>query len=210
VQNEKLFGLTFENIPLINLRMDFNQTYAFVFNNDFHKIFDFPVRPIDLPPFLWRGLPDDLMTVMLQRAILGVEAYLPGALTLTSTILGKASNELFAKFRNPFSFGARSAVVNIYHRMPAAVHPALSLQHLDGDLFDKTKAFYKDIRNPLFHGDQISRSEIHSLRATFDHLARVYEWIDFWCNPEKLIPGGRTLADVRSRYAPLTHEAGAS
>ncbi|HWQ94078.1 MAG TPA: hypothetical protein VN418_01045 [Gammaproteobacteria bacterium] len=202
MQRDQLFGLTFENIPLINLRRDFNQTYSFVFHPDFARVFESPIRPVELPLMVWKGMPDDLVTVLLQRAVLGVESYLPGALFHTAGHLGKVSSELFAKLRNPFSFGSKSAVVNIYHRMPAELHWELSLLHFDAELFEKTKLFYQHIRNPLFHGKQLSRPEVQSVRAAMDHLARLYEWIDHWFNPEHLIPGGTSLAGIRSKDPP--------
>jgi hypothetical protein len=151
-------------------------------------------------------MPDDLVTVLLQRAVLGVEAYLPGALFCTAGKLDKVSGELFAKLRNPFSFGAKSAVINIYHRMPAELHRELSLQHFDNELFEKTKLFYQHIRNPLFHGKQLSRPQVQSIRAAMDHLARIYEWIDYWFNPEDLIFGDASLAGIRSKHPPLQND----
>lgn len=210
MQRDQLFGLTFDNIPLINLRWDFNQTYSFVFHPDFAQIFESPIRPVELPLMLWRGMPDDLVTVLLQRAVLGVEAYLPGALFHTAGKLGKVSGELFAKLRNPFAFGSKSAVVNIYHRMPAELHCELSLLHLDEELFEKTKLFYQHIRNPLFHGKRLSNPEAQSVRAAMDHLARIYEWIDYWLNPEDLVSGGTSFANIRSKYPPLKNNLSAS
>ena len=107
------------------------------------------------------------MTLSLQRAILGIEAYLPGALIDTSSILGTLSKELYAKLRKPFSFGSKSAVANIYHHSPSAVHPELSLRHLDQKLYDRNVAFYGMVRNPIFHGEQMHDPEI------FEHTGGV-------------------------------------
>ena len=132
--------------------------------------------------FVWFGIPDDLMTLLLQRAILGVESYLPAALMYASAQLGVASKEVFAKLHDPFGLGGRTLVSNLYHRMPAVVHAELSLQYLDQELYDKNLIFYKSIRNPLFHGKQLHDTNIDALRNAFDHIARIYEWIDYWHN----------------------------
>jgi hypothetical protein len=195
------FLLKFENIPLINLRMEFNRTYAFIHSQEADTCLKPPIEPVRAPMFIWGGMPDDLMTLLLQRAILGVEAYLPGALIHTSAILGNLSSTLSAKLKNPFAFGARSAVANIYHHAPASVHPELSLRHLDEDLYQRTVQFYRLVRNPIFHGKQIHDADISHVRNAFDHVARIYEWIDYWYNPEKLVKGGAAFAGVRARHS---------
>jgi hypothetical protein len=195
------FALKIENIPLINLRMEFNRTYAFIHSQDAENCLKPPIQPVRAPMFIWGGMPDDLMTLLLQRAILGVEAYLPGALIHTSAILGNLSSTLSAKLQNPFVFGARSAVLNIYHRAPTAVHPELSLRHLDQDLYERNVQFYRLVRNPIFHGKQIHNADVLHVRGAFNHIAQLYEWIDYWYNPEKLIKGGAAFAGVRTRHS---------
>jgi hypothetical protein len=200
VRADDLFGLKLSNIPTINLRMEFNRTYGYVFSDAAGTALKPPIQAVEAPMFVWLGMPDDLMTLLLQRAILGVEAYLPAALKYTSAQLGVASKELFAKLDDPFSLGGRTVASNIYHRMPAAVHAELSLQYLDQELFDKTLRFYKSVRNPLFHGQQLHDTDIEALRRAFDHIARIYEWIDYWHNPEHHIKGGSEFAGIRNRY----------
>ncbi|MGH9401649.1 MAG: hypothetical protein ACRD2P_06045 [Terriglobia bacterium] len=195
------FGLKFSNIPLINLRMEFNDTYAFLSTSDAEECLKPPVKPIRARLFIWGGMPDDFMTLVLQRAVLGIEAYLPGALMHTSSVLGNLSKELVAKLKNPFSFGSKSAVANIYDRMPAAVHPELSLLYLDQDLYGRNVLFYREVRNPLFHGQQLTQPTISSMREAFLHLAHLYAWIDYWFDPEKLIKGGGIFAGVHLRNA---------
>jgi hypothetical protein len=194
------FGLKFGNIPLINLRMEFNQTYEFLHSSEAEQCLKGAIRPIHTKLFIWGGMPNDFMTLILQRAILGVEAYLPAALVQSAASLGNLSKELSEKLNKPFSFGSRSAVENIYHRMPAAVHCELSLRHLDQPLYAATLAFYRDVRNPLFHGQQLRDSEIDKIRNAFLHIAHLYRWIDYWFNPEKLIKGGSAFAGIHERY----------
>ncbi len=179
--------------------MEFSGTYAYVFSDAAAAALKPPIKAVEAPMFVWYGMPDDMMTLLLQRAILGVEAYLPAALMYVSSQLGIASKELFAKFHDPFSLGGRTVAANIYHRMPAAVHPELSLQYLDQELFDRNLQFYKSVRNPLFHGKQLNDTKIDDLRLAFDHIARIYEWIDSWHDPELHIKGGSSFAGVRNR-----------
>jgi hypothetical protein len=140
------------------------------------------------------------MSLVLQRAILGVEAYLPAALIQAAAAIGNLSKDLAGKLNKPFSFGSRSTVENIYHLMPSAVHHELSLRHLDQSLYDATIAFYRDVRNPLFHGQQLRDPEIDKIRGAFLHIAHLYQWIDYWFNPEKLVKGGSVFANILERY----------
>lgn len=180
------FGLAFGNIPLINLRDEFKATHDFVKSPEAESCLKPPVRPIQTSLFIWGGMPEDFMTLTLQRSILGVEAYLPGALFFVSGTLGVASNELMAKIRNPSSFGSKLMAANIYHRMPMSVHEELSLKHLDQKLYERTVSFYREIRNPIFHGKQLTNPGIEGLRAAFAHIAHLYEWIDYWHDPRKV------------------------
>lgn len=181
------FGLTFSNIPLINLREEFKATHEFVNSSDAEEY----LKPgkqssqIEIPLLTWVMAPEDFVTVMLQRSILGVEAYLPGALVWKSAALGKVSAELSAKLHKPTVFGSKLYAENVYHRMPAAVQEKLSLKHHDEALYVQTLAFYKKIRNPLFHGKQLSNPRIEALQATFTHIAKLYGWIDSWFDPRE-------------------------
>ncbi len=202
MHRDELFGLRFANIPIMNLRFEFNQSYAFVFDQQAERSLQPPIEAVRAPLFVWCGMPDDLFTLLLQRAVLGVEAYLPAALKFAAAQLGKVSTELFKKLDDPFSLGGASLVANVYHRMPSAVHSELSLRHLDEELYERTRKFYKQIRNPLFHGRQLHDTEIGAVRKAFDHVAQLYEWIDYWHNPELQMKGFGQVAGVRKRHSP--------
>lgn len=184
------FGLTFGNIPLWNLREEFDEMRAFVHSPEASQA----LRPgphlkdgIHTTLMTWRGMTDDFMTLLLQRSILGVESYLPGALWYISNFIGVDTPELVAKLRVPSKFGAKSIVSNTYHRMPAAVHEELSLKHLDQALYEVNIAFYSEIRNPIFHGKQLNAPPISGVRAAFDHIQRLFDWIDYWHEPARAL-----------------------
>lgn len=196
------FNFQFSNIPTINLRIEFNKTYGFLHSEEAVEALRGPIKVVRTPMLIWGGMPDDLMTLLLQRAILGVEAYLPAALMETAAHAGKVSKELFDKLHNPFALGSKSVVANIYHRMPTELDPTLSLKHYDQSLYERTAVFYREVRNPLFHGQQLSHTSIESVRSTFHHLALLYAWLDKWYDPEHLWPGGSSFAGVHLKYPP--------
>ncbi|MEP1216689.1 MAG: hypothetical protein ABJM11_16665 [Marinobacter sp.] len=200
----EMYGLTFSNIPILNLRREFNRFFEFLHSSRGEEAFKPPIQPIESPYMVWLGMPDDFATLLLQRALLGIESYLPFALMITAGKLGTFTNEFSHKLRNPFSFGARNLAINLYDRAPAAVHPELSLAHLDQSLFQKTLELYKEVRNPIFHGKQISRVEIGSLREVYNHVARLYEWVDIWHDPGSVMEGAEHLKNIRKAVQPKT------
>jgi len=196
-----LFGLKLSNIPLLNLRMEFNQHYALIHDREFDSHFKGAIRPIKSPYFLWLAMPSDFLTLLLQRAILGIESYIAGAVYMGAGERGKLTPEVAKKLNNPFSLGARSAVDNVYDRLPRIASPEFSLKAMNKPLWESNRLFYTKIRNPLFHGKQIDKPNPEAVRLAFCHLAQLYEWVDAWYPPEGLIKGGASFSNVRSRYA---------
>ncbi len=182
--DSETFGLKLSNIPLINLRTEFKIYLNLFQEKEFKDKFRGPVEPIQTPYMTWYGMPEDLLTIILQRVILGVESYLPGAVYIELGMLGKLNKGILPYLRNPYKFGCRSVVENYYHKLPQLIHERCSLQKYRLDLWDKTKAFYKEVRNPLFHGKQIHGENIAGVKRAFLHLMLIYEWIDTWHNPD--------------------------
>ena len=47
------------------------------------------------------------------------------------------------------------------------------------------------LRTPI---KQICNSDLSKIQYAFLHVARIYEWIDHWFDPENLVPGGKALS----------------
>ncbi|HAG50694.1 MAG: hypothetical protein A2X87_01095 [Deltaproteobacteria bacterium GWC2_42_51] len=179
-QQSETFGLAFENIPIINLRNEFARYYAVLNDKNFLSQFEGPIKPIETPYMVWHGMPDDLITMIMQRVILGVEAYLPSAVFYELGMRGKLNKNNLPYLRNPFEFGGRSTVDNYYDKLPSLIDKSLSLKSFDNELWSQTKAFYKEVRNPIFHGKNISNRDIEGLKKVFIYLSQIYKWIDNW------------------------------
>lgn len=185
-KDDDIFGLKLINIRIGRTRIEFNYYYKFVSDKYAEEVVKPSFRePIRLPNMLWLGLPEDLFTLLIQRAILGIESYLRTSVMYQTAICGKLTPTLAEKLRNPFSFGGGGTVENFYHKLPAQIDSNLSLKIFNPDLYDRNILFYRNVRNPLFHGRQLSESNIPAIRATFNHLHKLYEWIDSW-HPENL------------------------
>ena len=68
------------NVPLINVRTEFEQ-YLRLFRNAGFKqaVFGCRLRPVRIPSLTWNGLPNQLLTLMVQRTIVGLECYVAAA-----------------------------------------------------------------------------------------------------------------------------------
>jgi len=185
-----MFGLQLSNVPLVNLRIEFFQSYKFLYSNVADEALTPPhSKPIEYYYFTWYGMPDDFFTLILQRVIMGLESYLPGALFfLSHDIRGRDDNYL-GKLKNPLLFGDRSIVKNLFHIAPGDIDPSFSLLAKNQGLYEETKKMYREIRNPLFHGKQLTNLKITNIRSFFNHIAQLYVWVDSIYDPEKIAKG---------------------
>jgi len=188
-QTSPTFGIKLNNIPLINLRSEFMSYYKLLSDPRFVEQFQKRPQPIRTPYFIWLDCPENLLTHFLQKAILGVESYLPGAVYYELGIIGSLKENI-EYVRNPFAIrGARGTANLYYNALPSLVDKAFSLKRCDEDLWAHIDAFYKEIRNPIFHGMQLEIVQINETLELFKLIAKIYVWIDSWHSPEKVLPG---------------------
>jgi len=173
------FNIVLNNIPHVNLRNEFARYYNVLNEKSFIDQFGGEIKPIKTPYMIWYGMPNDLITLILQKVILGLESYLPGAVFFELGKVGRLKENI-EKVRNPFCLKGRGTVENYYHLLPCLVREEISLKNTDISLFNKTKIFYKEIRNPIFHGCQIEDQNVLGLKKIFEYLAQIYGWIDSW------------------------------
>jgi hypothetical protein len=182
--------LTLTNIPTINLRAEFNFHHSLLHNKVFLNAARRPTAPIDIKYMIWYGMPDDLLTLFLIRATIGLESYLPYAVRTASQCAGQGFSKYDKFLENPFSLSGDTADA-YYNRLPGLVNENFSLKRMNGKLWKWTNAFYKEIRNPLLHGYMLEASEIDVLSIVFDNLCSIYGWIDQWSPPDRL---GKSVA----------------
>jgi hypothetical protein len=198
VKHSESFQVELDNIPLINLRNEFNSYYALFQKVKFQAQFVGEIKPIETPYMTWFGTPEAFLTLLLQKAILGIEAYLPGAVFVEMGLTGKLNQESVRPVKNPWLLGGRTVTENYYHRLPALLKDDASLKQCNNTLWDKNTKFYSEIRNPLFHGHQLSRSDLKGFLGLLEHVASLYDWIDGWHSPENIIKGGNVLSRTRT------------
>jgi hypothetical protein len=171
------------NIPLWNLLHEFFVWKSQIRAAEFQQQFAVGYRkPISTPLLIWGGDPSDLLTLILQRAILGLESYVSASVWFELGKAGRLTPELSTQARNPFSIPTRGRGTAwcYYKALPSLLDPKLSLQTVDAVLWNEVRDFYKNIRNKILHGSQIESHDPTVLHPPFDMIANVYKWVDTW------------------------------
>ena len=147
-----------------------------------------------LTVFCYGGPPDGLLTWFLQRTIIGVEAYLPPALSLAAVHYGRLNTAIIRARDNPYSLNLASTADTFYNGMPGLLHANYRLKRFDGSLWKQVREFYGSARNPLFHGHQLQADGLKyteildAVLKTYSMFVSIYKWIDWWC-PQRFIMG---------------------
>ena len=168
------------NIPLWNLLEEFFLFRTTVESEQFkNQLREAGIKPVQTPLFAWYGQANDLLSLILQRSILGVESYVSAAVWLEMG--GRLTAEMNEKIRNPFkiSRGAGTAM-SFYHYLPSLLSASLSLRKQQPNLWQEVDAFYRNIRNPLFHGEQLDTVNPAELTPLLVLIESIYDWIGTW------------------------------
>lgn len=177
----KLFGLAVVNLPIINIQEEFRIHKALLADDEFREKLHNMRHPVETPYLIWKGLPKDLLTYFLQRALLGVEACVSAAAEWEATARGVFTDELASKMEDPFRLRGRGTADVLYNRLPSLLDKEYSLERCDPPLWATTKQFYKEIRNPLFHGHQLYHPGAEQVSQALVLLDSIQAWIESWC-----------------------------
>jgi hypothetical protein len=188
------FGVHLSNVPIINLRGEFKAHYRLARDR---KLIPTPGTRIafQTPYLLWKAMPDSGATLVLVRTLLSVEAYVSFAAEFAGAEYGLLSSDFKRACRNPFELGRRGTANSYYNLLPALIDAKLAMRAAAPVTWVATKAFYKEIRNPLFHGHQLSDVTADRYATLFEQVANIYRWVDAWYDPEKVVKGaGKAFA----------------
>lgn len=141
---------------------------------------------------IWGGFGPSLLTFLLQRSILGLESYVTAAVLHTGSALGAINQRNVKLLDHPHNLGGTTADV-FFNRLPGLALEDLKLKTSDPELWKRVLKFYAQVRNPLFHGCQVTTSDPRELVPAFELIRDIYKWIDGWFPLEQLIKGGEIL-----------------
>lgn len=182
ITENPIFGLTVQNLPIVNIRQEFGTYLAALSDDTFVCGLNVVTNPVTLPLFTWRGLPKGALTIMLQRSILGVESCVSAAVVDRLTVKKRLTAEMAAAVNDVGSLpGRRKGMADaFYNKLPALVDSDLRLEIAEPELWPVVQRFYKEVRNPLFHGYQLATINSSGALKALQMLGEVYNWIDGW------------------------------
>jgi hypothetical protein len=189
------FGLIVRDSPLINVRIEFIRHLALLRNQEFQQRLSSGARTIQTPYALWGGRPEVLLTQLLRGAIHGVEGYVSAAVHIEAIKTARSSKDLVEATKNPWSLRGSNMADNVFNRLPALLNERFALKVAHKHVWKKINRFYADVRNPLFHGYELSSPDWKPVLEAYEFLWTLYQWIDEWHNVGDL-PGGHGLTEL--------------
>lgn len=192
------FDMQLSNTPLLNLRMEFNASLSMVRTPGFADAFCPPMRAVSTRWMTWYGMPGPFLSLLVQRATLGLESYVPAMVFMLAGQRGMLSKEILDAIRTPARLGGGTAEA-CFNKLPGLISDAFPLRIVNPALWERTRVFYREVRNPLFHGYEISgENGPRAVTNAIEHLALLYGWIDSWSDIEQVWPGASALAQNQS------------
>ncbi len=181
ITEKPLFGLTVSNVPIINIRQEFTFFQESLSDQRFILKLEQMREPIETPYFIWHDLPKNLLTYIVQRSILGVEACVNAAAVYQLTARRRFDLKIAEKLNDPGRHLRGYGMADtLYNKVPSQVSPKLQLSVRDYELWKQVQEFYRKIRNPLFHGYQLDCPPVSGVREAMHMLGCVYGWMDSW------------------------------
>jgi len=172
------FKVVVDNIPTINLRNEFVYHLHLMRQAEFRDAFR-KRGVIQTPFFTWHGSQEEALSLLVQRAIAGLEAWIAGAAWSELAATGRIATHI-KSVRNPASLPGKSMAEKYYCSLPALVYDDVALDRADPALWGRTQILYREIRNPLMHGYQIDVASVDGVLECFEHLAKLFRWTDTW------------------------------
>jgi hypothetical protein len=183
------FGIDLSNVPIANLRSEFRVHYRLAHDGKLLPSRN-QRRPLQTPYFVWLGMPESGLTLLVVRSILSLEAYMSFAAEFEGAARGHLSSDFRRAARNPFSLG-RGTADSYYNRLPKLIEADLPMSVSAPDLWKTTKSFYTELRNPLMHGHELRDVSNEQVSSLFVQMGNVYRWIDSWFTVETFMPGAK-------------------
>ena len=168
---------------MLNQRQEFDHFSRIIRDPKFRSQFTAP-RPKDFEcgKFLWAGF-DEGATVLIQRVVLGLEAWIPMAVGIELGCQRRLTKDLLDQLAEPFRIGTgkKSAADCYYNRAPSLIDRKHALSVSRPDLWKLVDSFYRDVRNKIFHGHFVRDITPEILDEVVSVFSDVYGWCDSWC-----------------------------
>jgi len=129
-------------------------------------------------------MPNGLLTLILQQAVVGVESWMHGAVFTELGKRGMINDQIIKWLRSPSLLGGKSMASSIYNKMPGLISDKHPMTISDHKLYLKVLAFYREVRNPIMHGYEVDSKTFDGVLSCFDLLYEIHRWTDTWFSLE--------------------------
>jgi hypothetical protein len=185
-QKERIFGLTLQNIPTINLRQQYRHDRTIAFEDGLaESIHAWRFGQTLAPTTVSYPDPDGYFTMLLRSTIVGIECILKASAIEELAFSNRLTEPLMQSIRQPRKL-SRSMAEAFFNKIPELVDASACLKTRNSDLWDIVQRFYGEVRNPISHGDQLSDVKAESIRAVFEMFDQIYAWVDSWSCPDRI------------------------
>lgn len=178
-----MIKIRISTLPLLNQRNEFRHYKRILEDQAFRdSLEDRSSDEFTCGKFAWRGKEEGL-SVLVQRLVMGIESWIPNAAMIELGAREQLTEEIAEKLSDPFKIpGARGTAECYFNAVPGLIDSSFSLKNFDPALWERMRTFYRDIRNPIFHGKFISEIAASDLDYIICQFGLVYEWCDSWCD----------------------------
>jgi hypothetical protein len=143
--------------------------------------------PINTVYESWYGRNELLLTRIIRSSILDIEAAMCSCVHFEAAFRNILTENIKQAISNPFSLGGRSTATNFYDKLPALIDPNLSLSISNNKLWVETKLFYKNVRNPLFHGKELAENSPSIVKECLDLIIELFKWLESWFDISRIV-----------------------
>lgn len=178
-----MFGIRLSGVPMLNLRLDFNDLLALFRSDRFRRQFlghRGESIPIKTHYFTWHGRPEVLLTYLLRDAIVSIESAVGSAVFSEALTRGVMTKDLLEATKNPFALPGRGTANLVFNALPGLIDPEFALDQRDPEIWDKTCIFYREVRNPIFHAYEIADSNPDSVWQALEFIQQLFQWLNSW------------------------------
>ena len=186
-------NLKLSGMPIINLRWDFNKLLALFRSEHFRSQFlgrKGKSVPIRTHYFTWHGREGVLLSYLLRDAIVSLESAVVSAVHMEAVVRDLLTREVLEATLNPFSLPERGTAACVYNGLPSLIDPDFALEKRDKELWGRMRAFYREVRNPLFHAYEIEGRDAEPVWQCLEFLWEGFQWLNSWHAIEVFIEEG--------------------
>lgn len=177
-----MIEIRISTLPLLNQRNEFRHYKRILRDPDFRSSIESESGDEFMcGKFAWLGK-EEGVSVLVQRIVMGVEAWIPNAAMIELGAQGKLTTDIAEKLSDPFKLKGRGTADCYFNSVPALIDEAFALRSYDPALWEAIKSFYRNIRNPIFHGSYISAITASDLDYIVGKFELIYGWCDVWAD----------------------------